>query len=381
MDHGYFPLTELLLTDSIPRIDLCTRALDKAVEILSKDGALDTFEKCSSDRAKSTTQCLQTLSVLLRDVKGKDFEELGSRCLHEVCVPYLRWLSREQGSVPQAIFATALKTNSLVLCILMEKSRVLQSTVINWCIHIINDEISGQQSFHSGQKESSTTEPVSSSVALPLLQFVLESSTGVQRGDDCFSELFEALLKLVTNYDSGAHLFLVCSTLLPKFIITGAGDTQLKQLEKIWELIKSVHLNKTTVESNKMELVLTLLCCFHDVFIVHDDSSPFSSSFPTDLFEATRGCALLDLRKEDIFWAIVQEGLTSSDPFSRKRCMYLLHCVLVSVQKPGGSGGGDGERVSSMNWVFWWEAANAKRLLAVWNDLVLILETLEEKQV
>lgn len=381
MDFG---LTELLLTDSIPRIDLCGRALDKAVEILSKYGSPDTPETGSGDRAESTAQCLQALTVLLRDVKGKDFEELGTRCLHEVCVPYLRWLSTEQGSIPQAILASALKTNAMVLSMLMGESKLLLNTIVSWCVHVVNDEICSQQSFQSEQQGASTAanaEPMTSSVVLPLLQFVLESSTGVRRGDNCFSELFEVLLKLVTNCEPGAHFFLICSTLLPKFITTTiVGDTQLERLKRIWELIKSVHLNKTTVESNKMELVLTLLCCFHDVFIVHDDSSPFSSSFPANLFEVTGGRALLDLRKEDIFWAILQEGLTSSDPLSRKRCMYLLHCVLVSVQKPGGDSI-SGERVSSMNWVFWWEETNSKRLLAVWNDLVLVLETLEEKQV
>ena len=393
MDQGYFPLTELLLVDSIPRIDLFKRALSKAVEVLSTSETRDTaLEKRSinqADKTSSITQCLQTLTVLLRDIKGKDLDELGGRCLHEVCMPFLRWLSREQASsIPQDILATALKTTALALSMVMEESKVLRNTVITWCVHVVADELCSQQSFpESGQHEvavSSTTEPMTASVVLPLLQFVLESSTGDQVGDDCLSELFEALLKLVINCDSGEQFFFICSTLLPTFI-SGSGDSKLQRLEKIWDLIKSVHLNKTMVESNKMEVVLTLLCCFHDVFIVHDDSSPFSTSFPADLFETTGGCALLDLRQEDTFWAIVQEGLASQDPLSRKRCMYLLHCVLVSVQKAGGGGeGGEdgrGKRVSSGNWVFWWEGASAKQLMAVWNDLVLVLETLEEKQV
>ena len=390
MDQGYFPLTELLLADSVPRIDLFKRALSKAIEVLSTSETRDTaLEKRSSqaDRTSSIAQCLQTLTVLLRDIKGKDLDELGGRCLREVCMPFLRWLSREQASsIPQDLLATALKTTALVLSMVMEKSKVLRSMVITWCVHVIADELCSQQSFpESGQHEVavlSTTEPMTASVVLPLLQFVLESSTGGQRGEDCLSELFEALLKLVINCDSGEQFF-ICSTLLPKFICGNNGDGKL---EKIWELIKAVHLNKMTVESNKMEVVLTLLCCFHDVFIVHDDSSPFSSSFPVDLFETTGGCALLDLRQENTFWTIVQEGLTSHDPLSRKRCMYLLHCVLVSVQKTGGGGGegeggGRGERISSGNWVFWWEAVSARRLATVWNDLVLVLETLEEKQV
>ena len=393
MDDGRFPLTELLLADSVPRTDLCKRALSKAIEVLSSPETHDTLGKHSINTTSSVTQCLQVLTVLLRDAEGKDqFEELGSRCLHELCVPYLRWLSREQASISQAILAKALKTTALLLNMVMEESKALRNDIINWCVHVISNELSGnhQHSFQSGEHDeapvsTSITELMTASVILPLLQFVLESLTSIQRSDDCFSELFEALLKLVLNCDSGEQFFLVCSTLLPKFIT--AQDDQFERLERIWELIRSVHLSKMTVESNKMEVVLTLLCCFHDVFIVHDDSSPFSTSFPADLFETTGACALLDLRKEDVFWAIVQEGLTSSDPLSRKRSMYLLHCVLVSVQK-GDSGSGERgireggkERVSSGNWVFWWEAESEKQLAAVWNDLVLVLETLEEKQV
>ena len=387
MDHEHFPLTlsELLLADSIPRVDLCKRALSKAGEFLSISETPDTLGEHSNNiKAASTTQCLQTLTLLLRDVKGNDFEELGGRCLHEVCVPYLRWLSREHGSIPQPVLAKAIKTTALMLSTLMEESKVLRNTITSWCVHIITDELCSHQSFQPGQDALpvSTNELMTASVVLPLLQFVLESSTSVQGGDDDgLSGLFEALLKLVINCDSGAHFFLICSTLLPKFI-TATGDGKLQRLERIWDLIGAVHSNKTTVESNKMELVLTLLCCFHDVFIVHDDCSPFTTSFPTDLFKATGYRTLLDLRKEDIFWAIVQEGLTSSDPLSRKRCMYLLHCVLVSVQKVGRGGDGRGEEsVSSGNWVFWWAAGSTKRLTAVWNDLVLVLETLEEKQV
>ena len=377
MDHGQFSLSELLLNDGISRVSLCKRALSKAVKFLSSDTTtLESSQESIRIKAESIHQCLQTLTVLLKGVEPPDSVEVGSSCFHEVCVPYLRWLSREQHLIDQPLFATALKTVALALSCLMEEDNELQKKIVSWFNDVIRGELCCQRSFQSDQQGDisapavSTTDQMSSSVALPVLQLMLESFK-IKKCTDPFQELFEPLLKFVTICDTGMHFFLISSSLLPLFIANG----QPERLEMIWELVKSVHSNKITVELNSLEVTLTLLCCLHDVFISQDLSSPFSSAYPPDLFELTNGRALLDLRKEDSFWSIVQDGLTSPDPLSRKRCMYLLHCVLVSVQRSGE------ETVSSAKCVFWWDTANAKQLLAVWNDLVLVLETLEEKQV
>ena len=367
----------LLIGDGASRVNLCRRALDKATKLLSSTEA--TSEGNVHAKAESVLQCLQTLTVLLKDVEKGDLVEIGSSCFQGVCVPFLRWLSNEESSISQPVFASALKAVTMVLGSLVEGDNTLREKVILWFTVLVKDELCSQRCLSSEEtsKVHSTSvgipvEPrVSQSVVLPALQLMLESAT-VQKNDDLFSELFDSLLRFVTVCDSGPHFFLVSSTLLPLFITCGR---EVDRLEKVWKLVKSVHSSKTTVELNGLEVVLTLLCCFHDVFIVYDESSPFSSSFPKDLLELSKGQALLDLRKEDDFWAILQDGLTSADPLLRKRCMYLLHCVLVSTQKAGK------ENVSSSRHVFWWESRFAKQLSAVWNDLVLVLETLEEKQV
>lgn len=387
MDLGQLAFSELLLDGDVSPVSLCKRALSKAMKLLSEPTAHSDTGSCKEDgRAKteSILQSLQMLAVFLNRIEAEDLVEIGSSCFHDVCVPYLRWLSSEQGSLQQYFLATALKTVAMVLSSLMEKDRVMQTRIIEWFVEIVNSELCIQRSFQSEERREADSavssavvadEPttMTCSIVLPVLQFMLESS-GVQRSSDCFNELFEALLNLVVVCESSATFFHISSTLLPLFI-TNRGFERLK---KVWELIKSVHSSKTTVESSSLELVLTLLCCLHDVFLGCDDSSPFSSAYPTSLFESTGGHALLDLRKEEDFWSIVQDGLTSPDPLSRKRCMYLLHCVLVSVQRCGG---GEEEEVSCGKWVFWWDTGSAKQLQAVWNDLVLVLETLEEKQV
>ena len=376
MDQGHFMLSELLVNDEVSRVGLCKRALGKALEFLSLPETGETLQEGICVKTELVLQCLQTLTVLLKDIETKDFAEVGSDCFRQVCVPFLRWLSREQASLSQLVCARALKTVALSLSSLIEGDRDLLQEIIRWFALVVKDELYSQQAFQSAQHSEATSltavapDFMSSSVILPVLQFMLESSD-IQTNSEYFQELFEALLNMIVKCDSEGHIFLISSTLLPLFITGG----QTSRLEMIWELVKSVHSNKTTVESNSLDVALTLLSCLHDVFIVHDDSSPFSLSYPANLFDVTGGHALLDLRKEDTFWSIIQDGLTNPDPLSRKRCMYLLHCVLLSVQKSSG------EAVSSASWVFWWDSESAKQLLAIWNDLVLVLETLEEKQV
>jgi len=37
--------------------------------------------------------------------------------------------------------------------------------------------------------------------------------------------------------------------------------------------------------------------------------------------------------------------------------------------------------IKSGKWVFWWDEGYAEELQKAWDDLILILETMEEKQV
>jgi len=60
--------------------------------------------------------------------------------------------------------------------------------------------------------------------------------------------------------------------------------------------------------------------------------------------------------------------------------MYLLHCVLMSVQGHKLQSR-SGQSFKSEMWVFWWDEGYAEELQKAWDDLILILETMEEKQV
>ncbi|KAL3874090.1 hypothetical protein ACJMK2_037153 [Sinanodonta woodiana] len=87
----------------------------------------------------------------------------------------------------------------------------------------------------------------------------------------------------------------------------------------------------------------------------------------------------LDLRTIREFWIMVQLGLPSKNPVNRKRAMYLLKRIVdMSVQ----SGADINDMPNCKEYpLFWWRKAHETKLSKVWENFILLLETLEEKQV
>lgn len=78
------------------------------------------------------------------------------------------------------------------------------------------------------------------------------------------------------------------------------------------------------------------------------------------------------------FWEMIQNGIVLNEPLSRKRSMYLLKRSLDVLDKQLG----DLSVVSKKgNRIFYWAFTNKDSLRSLWQDFVLIMETLDEKQV
>ena len=75
---------------------------------------------------------------------------------------------------------------------------------------------------------------------------------------------------------------------------------------------------------------------------------------------------------------MIQNGIVLNEPLSRKRSMYLLKRSLDVLDKQLG----DLSVVSKKgNRIFYWASTNKDSLRSLWQDFVLIMETLDEKQV
>ena len=78
------------------------------------------------------------------------------------------------------------------------------------------------------------------------------------------------------------------------------------------------------------------------------------------------------------FWEIIGKGLVLNEPLIRKRTMYLLKraldlldkqpCDLSVMSEKGGC-------------IFYWSSEGKESLRIIWQDYILLMETLDEKQV
>ena len=101
----------------------------------------------------------------------------------------------------------------------------------------------------------------------------------------------------------------------------------------------------------------------------------------TTLFFAQNEFALLShIFSDKTFWAILQHGLYHVNPLTRKRSLFLLKRVVDVMQQDIGTAILT-HQLSDKVPVLWWRSNHEAEMLKIWNDIFLLLETLEEKQV
>lgn len=78
------------------------------------------------------------------------------------------------------------------------------------------------------------------------------------------------------------------------------------------------------------------------------------------------------------FWEILQEGLVSLESLTRKRTMYLLKRALDVLDKWPSDLLVMSDRGNN---IFFWSSDHRESLISTWQDYILFMETLDEKQV
>ena len=204
--------------------------------------------------------------------------------------------------------------------------------------------------------------PTSKPRLLTYLNYLLTTEDGmgpltlsVDFQNHLLSRVISLLVATPTNQS-----FLVSSLVLPYLLVSDTAN------EEVWQFVVGVWSHERNVESRSIDLCLTLLCCLVHVFV--PGRAPLAPNIrPTPV-------PFYDVRGHRTFWEILQFGLIDFDPLNRKRCQFLLDSVLESVSGYGVVNGGE---------VFWWNYCDdeEKEMKGVWSDIMLMLETLEEKQV
>lgn len=139
-------------------------------------------------------------------------------------------------------------------------------------------------------------------------------------------------------------------------------DNPSVQVQSLWKCIHASYSASASNDERSVDQSVLLLCSLADIF------------FPVEGF-CSEVVHLLGMTQ---FWEVIQSGLFSSSPLSRKRTSYLLKRILdivntraipvVPLRREHAP-------------LFWWDPRQAEALFQLWATFVLVAETLEEKQV
>lgn len=290
-------MEELLGASSVPLLQLCANVVTRTAGRLG----------CERDQLdhKAIRHDLKTASLLLglsdeREGRGEAALEL----LQRVCLPYL-----------DVLFQDGIAHIEDVKVVADTVARILQDPNLpaDVAVLILRDGVCPLL-VEKGLESPDSLLPLTTFLNGIFSRATPESLEHISGCADQLEVIFPRLLSLFDHCPaSTCHLLL--SSLLPPFI------TSSHHLSVVWARLKEVWYGQRVLELHSLVFSLALLCCFSDVLIARDHTSPFAGGFPPSV---TGLCPLLDVREEGMLWEILGAGLRSSDPLDRKRSMYLL---------------------------------------------------------
>ena len=129
-------------------------------------------------------------------------------------------------------------------------------------------------------------------------------------------------------------------------------------LQAVWNVVKQISRNHAAGSATETyNQTYTILCGLADFFSSPDNHSLFLQAD---------------------FWEIIQQGLVLNEPLTRKRSVYLLKRALDLLDKQPCNLLVLSEKGSH---IFYWSCDKKDSLMTIWHDYVLLMETLDEKQV
>lgn len=187
--------------------------------------------------------------------------------------------------------------------------------------------------------------------------------------EDILERLFQIVSGCSQQESAFCKAFSVTSKLLSYFPVA----LQPRCTAQVWQnFTRSVLTSAGNVDRELVWQSLYVFYCLKDYF------------FPLDVAEKEE---LSSKISSNNFWAIIQAGLVSVELSHRKLAMYLLKRLVDTCNKNCCS-------VSSAQYechshqssleglpLFWWAPGSAAQLSVIWEDFILLVETLEEKQV
>ncbi|GFN97103.1 tar (hiv-1) RNA binding protein 1 [Plakobranchus ocellatus] len=216
----------------------------------------------------------------------------------------------------------------------------------------------------------------------PLNQYLSLELFGALLTDDHLFKRFLSNISLLglSKEDMLVHLFniTVCCveedsafskafTIVPKLFAFFPEELRRKCEDQIWMCYTQPIALPSGLQVNKQSLwkSLYVFFCLKNYF------------FP---LEAVSKDILAVHLASNNFWFIIQVGLISLEPLHRKLAVYLLKRLIDTCEKNACTVNVLVGPIETAP-IFWWSPSAKKELSAVWEDFILMIEVLEEKQV
>lgn len=298
-------LMKWLLEDStVSIVQLMNNVVCRAAERLQNKTELDHV---------TTTNDLHTVCLLLRqaDESGKDIDQKNLtdtvlKLLHFVCIPYLDILFQDCTSHILTFPVVAETLASMI------KNKHLISDI---AVNVLRDCLCPLLTSDVSKDSIEQLESLTTFLCHVFSNVTPSSLHSIPNCSEQLSVIFPHLISLLDHAPTTICHHLLTS-LLPIFI---THDTQY--VRAVWSMVRDVWCGRRLVELHPLIMSLAILCCFSDVLIARDNSSPFITRFPSEIADL---CPLLDVRADGVLWEVLGAGLRSNDPLDRKRSMYLL---------------------------------------------------------
>ncbi|XP_060062675.1 probable methyltransferase TARBP1 [Ylistrum balloti] len=179
--------------------------------------------------------------------------------------------------------------------------------------------------------------------------------SNIQLGKN-LEKVFEHLLNILRLFDKQVILHMTSQSLL--LLLKYDDDKWTGRLAACWNTILSIW--EEDIRSCKPSM---LLCSLANHFL------PVENNLMTEV----------DIRTFESYWSIMQAGICSENTLVRKQCIYLLKRTIDLCQqgKMDVKLQDAGEHVPKFCWIKQEEAILRK----TWEDVIMLVETFEEKQV
>ena len=356
-----------------------TTSLEAKIKDITSFSEVDL--KVCLDDAKSLSQLLTLLNQFNRgEIISEDKEELLLGIVRDICFPLLyslHLLPESEKVNSDKGRALSLLVSLILTCCRKLKDQSLPHVIIQLLIPLSTAAKTNDNALLTiadGEYHKSKVEPLNQYQSLELLGALLADDELFQHflpnvdqlglsEEDILTHLFNMTVYCVEENSAFSKAFTVIAKLFEFFPVV------LRKIceDQVWTSYTSPISTNTRLQQGEQSVwkSLYVFFCLKNYF------------FP---LEVSSKDVLATRLASDNFWSIIQAGIVSSEPLHRKLAVYLIKRLVDTCDKNGCTVN-EIKRPDMKAPIFWWSPAVKEKLSAVWEDFILVIEVLDEKQV